>query len=58
MAFFTNLFKQVSELFDGDDDEEKREEQLNTESHRYESFAPVRHGAQVKHYVDGQDYCW
>ncbi|CAO3600983.1 unnamed protein product [Absidia cylindrospora] len=43
---------------DGDDDEEQREQQLNTESHRFESFAPVRHGAQVKHYVDGKDYCW
>lgn len=58
MSFFTNLFTQVSQLFDGDEDEEKREERLNTEKHRFESFAPVRHGARVKHYVDGQDYCW
>jgi phospholipase D1/2 len=58
MSFFNTLFHRVSELFDGDVDEEKREEQLVAESHRYESFAPVRHGAQVKHFVDGQDYCW
>ncbi|KAI8329868.1 hypothetical protein BC941DRAFT_463630 [Chlamydoabsidia padenii] len=58
MAFFTNLVTKVTELFDSEVDEEKREEQLNTETHRFESFAPVRHGAQVKHYVDGQDYCW
>jgi hypothetical protein len=58
MAFFTSLFSKVSRLMEGDDDEEQREQQLNKESHRYESFAPVRHGAQVKHYVDGQEYCW
>ncbi|CAO3597157.1 unnamed protein product [Absidia cylindrospora] len=58
MSIFNTLFARVSDLFDGDNEEEKREEQLNAESHRYESFAPVRHGAQVKHFVDGQDYCW
>jgi phospholipase D1/2 len=28
------------------------------ESHRFESFAPVRHGNNVKYYVDGRDYYW
>ena len=27
-------------------------------SHRYHSFAPERHGNNVKWYVDGRDYFW
>ncbi|KAI8391192.1 uncharacterized protein BYT42DRAFT_474927 [Radiomyces spectabilis] len=58
MSFFTNLASMVTDLFHGDDDEDKREEEYMKEYHRYDSFAPVRHGARVKTYVDGQDYCW
>lgn len=65
MSFFTNLAAKVTDLFDGepvkkDDkpDDDTLEQQLANEKHRYDSFAAVRHGAQVKFYVDGQNYCW
>jgi phospholipase D1/2 len=40
------------------DDEEKREEQNLAKRHRFDSFAPVRDGVQVKYFVDGKDYLW
>lgn len=55
MAFIANF---IAELFEGDDDEEKREEEFTQTFHRYGSFAPVRHEAQVKYFIDGHDYCW
>lgn len=65
MSFFTNLAAQVTDFFDGetpkkDDnpDDDTIEQQLANEQHRYDSFAAVRHGAQVKYFVDGQNYCW
>ena len=64
MSFFTNLAAKVTDLFDGDakkddnPDDDFIEQQLAQEQHRYDSFAAVRHGAQVKYFVDGQNYCW
>lgn len=66
MSFFTNLAAQVNSLFDpscpekkaANQDDDFIEEQLMNEKHRYDSFAAVRHDAQVKHYIDGQNYCW
>ncbi|KAI8980525.1 hypothetical protein BDB01DRAFT_836742 [Pilobolus umbonatus] len=64
MAFFTNLMGQVSTFFDSSAtatkpvDDDTVEQALNNETHRYDSFAAVRHGAQAKHYIDGQTYCW
>lgn len=55
MAFFTNF---IAELFDGDEDEESREAENARQYHRFESFSPVRHNAQVKYFIDGRDYCW
>lgn len=65
MEYLTNLAAKVTDLFDGeapkkteDLDDDALEQQLANEKHRYDSFAAVRHGAQVKFYVDGQNYCW
>lgn len=65
MSFFSNLADKVNSLFDTscekkDDnpDDDFIEQQLANEKHRYDSFAAVRHEAQVKFYIDGQNYCW
>ena len=64
MTFFSDIAEKVSHLFDTPPDEPKKEDddyieqQLLNEKHRYDSFAAVRHGAQVKFFVDGQNYCW
>ncbi|KAJ8655156.1 hypothetical protein O0I10_009191 [Lichtheimia ornata] len=55
MSFFVNL---VQDLFDGNDEEEQREEELSQTYHRHGSFAPVRHDAKVKFFIDGHDYFW
>jgi phospholipase D1/2 len=68
MSFFEDIAKTVkgnleelefrAKEFFNDDDEEKREEAYLAERHRFESFAPIRGGAQVKYFVDGKDYLW
>lgn len=58
MSFFTNLAAKVTEMFEGTEDEESRENEYASKLHRYGSFAPVRHDAEVKFYVDGHNYCW
>lgn len=66
MSFFTNLASQVNNFFDSsaaetqdeNPDDDFIEQQLLNEKHRYDSFAAVRHDAQVKYYIDGQNYCW
>lgn len=63
MNFFTDLADKVSQLLesspeDKKDDDDYIEQQLLQEKHRYDSFAAVRHGAQVKFFIDGQNYCW
>jgi phospholipase D1/2 len=64
MNFFTDLADKVSQLLetspeqDKKDDDDYIEQQLLKEKHRYDSFAAVRHGAQVKFFIDGQNYCW
>lgn len=39
-------------------DEDNREEEYMAEGHRFDSFAPIRHEAMVKYFIDGHDYCW
>jgi phospholipase D1/2 len=34
------------------------EEEFLAERHRFDSFAPIRHEAMVKYFIDGHDYCW
>ncbi|KAI8373627.1 hypothetical protein EDC96DRAFT_458022 [Choanephora cucurbitarum] len=66
MTFFSNLAQQIESFFDPststqanpEDDDDFIEQQLAAEEHRYDSFAAVRHNAQVKYFVDGQNYCW
>ncbi|RCH89710.1 hypothetical protein CU098_009899, partial [Rhizopus stolonifer] len=67
MSFFANLAAQVESFFDPScydetkdetKDDDFIEQQLAAEEHRYDSFAAVRHDAQVKYFVDGQNYCW
>lgn len=55
MSFFVNL---VQDLFEGDEEEQQREEELSQTFHRHGSFAPVRHDAKVKFFIDGHDYFW
>ncbi|KAI9248403.1 hypothetical protein BY458DRAFT_560172 [Sporodiniella umbellata] len=38
--------------------DEGEEEEYSAEGHRFQSFAPVRHDAMVKFFIDGHDYCW
>jgi phospholipase D1/2 len=38
--------------------EEEREEDYMVQGHRFDSFAPIRHDAMVKYFIDGHDYCW
>jgi phospholipase D1/2 len=40
------------------DEADDREEEYMMEGHRFDSFAPVRHNAMVKYFIDGHDYCW
>ncbi|KAI7896962.1 uncharacterized protein EV154DRAFT_490014 [Mucor mucedo] len=66
MTFFSDIADKVNSLFetscdekkDGAPDDDFIEQQLANEKHRYDSFAAVRHEAQVKFYIDGQNYCW
>ncbi|RCH99456.1 hypothetical protein CU097_013561 [Rhizopus azygosporus] len=37
---------------------DEEEEEYLAEGHRYGSFAPVRHDAMVKFFIDGHNYCW
>ncbi|KAI8140212.1 hypothetical protein BJV82DRAFT_624297 [Fennellomyces sp. T-0311] len=55
MAFITNFF---SNMFDAGEEEDQREEEFSQNYHRHDSFAPVRHEAKVKYFIDGHDYCW
>ena len=55
MAFITNFF---SNMFEANDEENEREQEFSKKYHRYDSFAPVRHDAKVKYFIDGHDYCW
>lgn len=48
----------VSGHHHNDEDEQEREEEYLAQGHRYDSFAPIRHDAMVKYFVDGHDYCW
>lgn len=41
-----------------DNNEDEREEDYMAEGHRFDSFAPIRHEAMVKYFIDGHDYCW
>jgi phospholipase D1/2 len=44
-----------------DEEHEKQTDEKRTkiaESHRFESFAPIREGNELKWYVDGRDYFW
>ncbi|ORZ14030.1 hypothetical protein BCR42DRAFT_417891 [Absidia repens] len=45
-------------LEDASPEEEENEVAMLAKSHRHGSFAPVRHNAKVKYFVDGHDYCW
>lgn len=55
----TKLRDTVSTVVQGHGDEEQeREEEYLAEGHRYDSFAPIRHEAMVKYFIDGHDYCW
>ncbi|KAI9491274.1 hypothetical protein BDB00DRAFT_767302 [Zychaea mexicana] len=45
-------------MFEADNEEDEREDEFTKSYHRYDSFAPVRHEAQVKYFIDGHDYCW
>ncbi|KAI7906737.1 uncharacterized protein BX663DRAFT_497470 [Cokeromyces recurvatus] len=47
----------VHTVIKGNENEED-EEEYSSEGHRYESFAPIRHEAMVKYFIDGHDYCW
>jgi phospholipase D1/2 len=63
MTFFSDLKNQVTDLFNKKDgfeatDDDVKEQQILQEHHRHDSFASVRHNAQVKFYIDGQNYCW
>lgn len=55
----TKIRDTVSTVVQGHGDEEQeREEEYLMEEHRYGSFAPIRHEAMVKYFIDGHDYCW
>ncbi|CAO3630936.1 unnamed protein product [Mucor hiemalis] len=55
----TKIRDTVSNVVQGHGDEEQeREEEYLAEGHRYDSFAPIRHEAMVKYFIDGHDYCW
>jgi phospholipase D1/2 len=44
-----------------DEEHEKRTDEKRTriaQGHRFESFAPIREGNEVKWYLDGRDYFW
>ncbi|KAI8884179.1 phospholipase D/nuclease [Backusella circina FSU 941] len=51
--------EEVSHVLNPNTEEvEDREEEYMMEGHRFDSFAPVRHNAMVKYFIDGHDYCW
>ena len=55
----TKIRAHVGAVVQGHGDEEQdREEEYLLQKHRYDSFAPIRHDAMVKYFVDGHDYCW
>ncbi|ORE03496.1 phospholipase D/nuclease [Rhizopus microsporus var. microsporus] len=63
MTIFSDIAEKVTSLFESSEEPKKEdddfiEQQLLNEKHRYDSFAAVRHGAQVKYFIDGQNYCW
>ncbi|KAI9267423.1 hypothetical protein BY458DRAFT_533912 [Sporodiniella umbellata] len=62
MNVLGDIADKVTHIFDSSEeskpDEEAYEQQLLNEKHRYDSFAAVRHEAEVKFFVDGQNYCW
>ncbi|KAI8085326.1 hypothetical protein BDF21DRAFT_379811 [Thamnidium elegans] len=57
---FKSKFRETvsSVVKNGDDNENEREEDYLAEGHRFSSFAPIRHEAMVKYFIDGHDYCW
>ena len=62
MTIFSDIADKVTSLFESSEEPKKEdddfiEQQLLNEKHRYDSFAAVRHGAQVKYFIDGQNYC-
>ncbi|KAI7858196.1 hypothetical protein BDC45DRAFT_499033 [Circinella umbellata] len=63
MVSFFNSFthkveNKVKNIFHKEVTEEEREHNYQTTTHRYGSFAPVRHDTSVKFFIDGHDYCW
>jgi phospholipase D1/2 len=55
---FTNI---VNRNHRHDERHEKATDEKRTrvaEGHRFESFAPIREGNDIKWYVDGRDYFW
>ena len=62
VSFFNNFTNKVENkvknIFHKEESEEDREHKYQTTTHRYGSFAPVRHDASVKFFIDGHDYCW
>lgn len=55
---FGNLFNRNHRH---DEEHEKRTDEKRSricENHRFNSFAPERHGNDIKWYVDGRDYFW
>ncbi|KAL0085255.1 hypothetical protein J3Q64DRAFT_1746253 [Phycomyces blakesleeanus] len=53
-----NIKSNLHEIIYSKDEEDEREEEYRSGDHRHKSFAPVRHEAEVKYFVDGHDYCW
>ncbi|KAI9493052.1 hypothetical protein BDB00DRAFT_825218 [Zychaea mexicana] len=56
-SFTHKVERKVKNIFHKETEEE-REHKYQSTTHRYGSFAPVRHDASVKYFVDGHDYCW
>lgn len=55
---FGNLFNRNHRH---DEEQEKKTDEKRSricENHRFNSFAPERHGNEIKWYVDGRDYFW
>lgn len=56
--FKTKIRETVNNVVKSEGDEDDREEDYLAEGHRFDSFAPIRHEAMVKYFIDGHDYCW
>ncbi|GAA5974034.1 hypothetical protein JCM11641_008224 [Rhodosporidiobolus odoratus] len=54
-AFLVNPDHRHDEAHEKEEDEQRK---VIAESHRFESFAPMREGSQVKWYINGHDYFW